>query len=131
MISGLIRGGRASIQSIGKHMDAGTDLEIRVKQAKRWLSSKWTDAQAHFIPYLAPVIRSLSKSGELVLAITYRLFNLLIVASLAFITAFTEPRQVEVRFFETPRKFYFSEMFQKPISHPTLPSISASTCTAS
>lgn len=69
MISGLIRGGRASIQAIGKHMDADTDLESRVKQAKRWLSSKWTDTQAHFIPYLAPIIRSLSKSGELVLAI--------------------------------------------------------------
>jgi hypothetical protein len=69
MISALIRGGRASLQSLGKHMDADTDLESRVKQAKRWLSSKWTDSQAHFIPYLAPIIRALSQSGELILAI--------------------------------------------------------------
>ena len=29
------------MQSLGKHMEADTDLESRVKQAKRWLSSKW------------------------------------------------------------------------------------------
>jgi hypothetical protein len=58
MICALIPGGRASLQLQGKHMDADTDLESRVKQAKRWLSSKWTDSQAHFIPYLVPIIRA-------------------------------------------------------------------------
>ena len=51
MICAFILGGRASLPSLGNHMDADTDLESRVKQAKRWPSSKWTDNQAHFIPY--------------------------------------------------------------------------------
>ena len=69
MISALIRSGRASLQSIGTEMETDTDLESRIKQAKRWLTNKWTDTTVHFIPYLIPIIRSLSKSGELLLAI--------------------------------------------------------------
>ncbi|MFT5262537.1 MAG: hypothetical protein ACI8YQ_001268 [Polaribacter sp.] len=69
MISALIRGGRASLQCIGNSMELETDLESRIKKAKRWLNSKWTDVEAHFIPYVVPIIISLSKSGQLVLAI--------------------------------------------------------------
>lgn len=69
MISALIRSGRASMQSIGNELEAATDLESRVKQVKRWLTSKWTDYEVHFIPYILPIIRSLSKHGELLLAI--------------------------------------------------------------
>ena len=69
MISALIRSGRASLQSIGSEMKTDTDIESRVKQAKRWLNSKWTDTETHFIPYVLPIIYSLSKKGELLLAI--------------------------------------------------------------
>jgi len=69
MISSLIRGGRASLQAIGTNMEASTDLESRVKQAKRWLKSKWTDSSVHFIPYIIPILHSLIKGGQLLLAI--------------------------------------------------------------
>ncbi len=69
MIGSLIRGGRASLQCIGQGMDLEIDLESRVKKAKRWLKSKWTDAETHFIPYLIPIIRSLSKSNRIIVAI--------------------------------------------------------------
>jgi len=69
MIGSLIRTGRASLQSIGQGMDLEIDLESRVKKAKRWLKSKWTDSEAHFIPYLIPIIRSLGKSERIVVAI--------------------------------------------------------------
>lgn len=69
MISALIRSGRASLQSIGNEMETDTDIESRIKQAKRWLNNKWTDTQTHFIPYLLPILHSLGKSGQLLLAI--------------------------------------------------------------
>lgn len=50
-------------------MEDPSDLESRVKKAKRWLQNKWTDVTVHFIPYLLPIVHSLSKTGELVLAI--------------------------------------------------------------
>lgn len=43
--------------------------ESRVKQAKRWLDSKWTDHQTHFACYIEPLLKSLASSGELVLCI--------------------------------------------------------------
>ena len=69
MVSSLIRGGRASLQAIGTNMESETDLESRIKQAKRWLNSKWTDIDVHFIPYIRPIVHSLSHSQELLLAI--------------------------------------------------------------
>lgn len=69
MISALIRSGRASLQSIGDEMESEADLESRIKQAKRWLNSKWTDVESHFIPYIVPILRSLSTKGQLLLAI--------------------------------------------------------------
>jgi len=50
-------------------MESPTDLESRIKQAKRWLTSKWTDTKVHFIPYIRPILLSLTRKGELILAI--------------------------------------------------------------
>lgn len=69
MISALTRSTRASLQSIGTHMEDSADLESRIKRAKRWLNNKWTDIDTHFVPYIIPIIRSLSKTGQLTLAI--------------------------------------------------------------
>lgn len=41
--------------------------ESRIKQAKRWLSSKWTDWNSFFAPYIHFLLIQLAKSGELVL----------------------------------------------------------------
>lgn len=69
LICAIVRAERASLKSLGKEMGGNTDLESRIKKAKRWLNNKWTDTETHFSPYVAPVIRSLSRTGELVLAI--------------------------------------------------------------
>lgn len=69
LVCALVRAERASLKALGKEMEDSTDLESRIKKAKRWLNNKWTDTESHFLPYVAPVIRSLAKTGELVLAI--------------------------------------------------------------
>lgn len=69
LLSALIKGGRASLSELGRNMEDPTDLESRVKKAKRWLNNKWTDVRVHFIPYLIPILHSLGRTGELVLAI--------------------------------------------------------------
>ncbi len=69
LISALIKSGRASLQSIGNAMEGDTDIESRIKRAKRWLNNKWTDTDAHFIPYVTPIIRALGQSGQLTVAI--------------------------------------------------------------
>lgn len=43
--------------------------ESRVKQAKRWLSSKWTDWDSFYAPYIKVLLRNICISGELVLII--------------------------------------------------------------
>lgn len=65
----MIRSGKASLQHLAKEMADPIDLESRVKKAKRWIMSKWTDTETHFVPYIVPIIRSVSQSGQLRLAI--------------------------------------------------------------
>jgi len=43
LIAALTKAERASYKAIGKEMDDNTDLESRIKKAKRWLTNKWTD----------------------------------------------------------------------------------------
>ncbi|HMQ49526.1 MAG TPA: hypothetical protein PKA70_18815 [Saprospiraceae bacterium] len=43
--------------------------ESRIKQAKRWLSSKWTGWDSFFAPYIGYLLTHLAKSGELILVI--------------------------------------------------------------
>ena len=69
LIAALTKSERASFKAIAKQMEDKTDLESRIKKAKRWLNNKWTDIEAHFIPYIKPIIRSLTKSGQILLAI--------------------------------------------------------------
>lgn len=69
MISALIRSGRASVQCIGSELEDDIDLESRIKKVKRWLNNKWTDAATHFMPYILPILSSVAKTGELLLAI--------------------------------------------------------------
>lgn len=69
LIAALTKAERASYKALGKEMDDNTDLESRIKKAKRWLTNKWTDIETHFIPYIKPIIRSIAKTGEIVIAI--------------------------------------------------------------
>lgn len=70
MVYAIIVSKKSGIYSIaGKLQGAEKQVESRVKQAKRWLDSKWTDHQTHFAPYTLPLLQSLATSGELVLCI--------------------------------------------------------------
>ena len=42
-------------------------IESSIKQAKRWLSSKWTDWESFFAPYAQAILSKLARQGELVL----------------------------------------------------------------
>ena len=69
LIAVMTKAERASYKALGKEMDDNTDLESRIKKAKRWLTNKWTDIETHFIPYIKPIIRSIAKTEEIVIAI--------------------------------------------------------------
>jgi len=69
LIAALTKAERASFKAIGKEMADKTDLESRIKKAKRWLNNKWTDIETHFIPYIKPIIRSLGNTGAILIAI--------------------------------------------------------------
>ena len=43
--------------------------ESRIKQAKRWLSSKWTDWDTFYAPYIKPLLKKLAKKGEIIIII--------------------------------------------------------------
>lgn len=69
LLAALIRGGRASFESMGRELPTGADLESRIKFVKRWVCNKWTDYRVHFLPAVSWLLLRLSRTGELVLAI--------------------------------------------------------------
>jgi hypothetical protein len=70
MICACTRTKRCSLAGISVSSASDTrQSESRIKQAKRWLSSKWTDWDAFFAPYIAYLLHHLAKSGELILVI--------------------------------------------------------------
>ena len=70
MICACAKTKRCSLAGISTSGSSDTrQAESRIKQAKRWLCSKWTDWDTFFAPYIAYLLKHLAKSGELVLAI--------------------------------------------------------------
>lgn len=68
MVNSCIRTKSCSIEGISRPEDGcGRQSESRVKQAKRWLMSKWTGWDTFFVPYIAPLLGQLSKAGEIVI----------------------------------------------------------------
>lgn len=49
--------------------EKSVQLESQIKQAKRWLSSKWTDWQGFYAPYIKLLLDKLSSTGEITLII--------------------------------------------------------------
>lgn len=45
------------------------DIETRKAQTKRWLSSKWTDWETFYAPYIYVVLSQIGSKGELILTI--------------------------------------------------------------
>lgn len=70
MICACTRTKRCSLAGISRSSASDTrQSESRIKQAKRWLSSKWTDWDAFFAPYIAHLLTRLAQTGELILII--------------------------------------------------------------
>lgn len=68
MICSCIRTKSSSLEGISR--PEGTSekqSESHVKQAKRWLSSKWTDWETFFAPYAEQFLLKIASKGELVL----------------------------------------------------------------
>ena len=70
MVYAMVSSQKSGIYAISSKLQ-GKDkqAESRVKQAKRWLDSKWTDFQTHFACYTMPLLKSLASTGELVVSI--------------------------------------------------------------
>lgn len=70
MICACAKTKRCSLAGISASSACDTrQSESRIKQAKRWLSSKWTDWDSFFAPYIAYLLTHLAKSGELIIVI--------------------------------------------------------------
>jgi hypothetical protein len=69
LLAALIRGGRASFETMGRELPSCADLESRIKFVKRWVCNKWTDCKMHFLPAVSWLLLRLPQTGELVLAI--------------------------------------------------------------
>lgn len=48
----IIKSGKCSLQSMGNDLPDSTDLESRIKKAKRFLDSKYTDYQTYYLPHI-------------------------------------------------------------------------------
>ena len=69
MLYGIIRSGQSSLSRLGSEMPGATDTESRVKQAKRWLDSKYSDYESFFLPHIVPLLQGVAKHGPLLIAI--------------------------------------------------------------
>lgn len=69
MLYAMIKSGQSSLSRMGEELLAPTDVESRVKQAKRWLDSKYSDYNTFFLPHIQPLLKGLADRGPLLLAI--------------------------------------------------------------
>ncbi len=65
----IIKSGHCSLSRIGQELLSPTDVESRVKQAKRWLDSKYSDYESFFLPHIVPLLQGLANHGPLLIAI--------------------------------------------------------------
>lgn len=70
MICSCIGTKSSSIEGISVGQN-GSDkqMESSIKQSKRWLSSKWTDWETFFAPYVQALLSKLAQQGEIILII--------------------------------------------------------------
>lgn len=64
----MIHSGHCSLQKLGEGSLGSQDVESRVKKAKRFLESKYTD-ETFFLPYLKSLLVGLGNKGPLYLVI--------------------------------------------------------------
>ncbi|MEM9424950.1 MAG: IS4 family transposase, partial [Spirochaetota bacterium] len=69
LLYAIIKSGHCSLSRMGQELLSPTDVESRVKQAKRWLDSKYSDYKSFFLPHIVPLLRGLAQRGPLLIAI--------------------------------------------------------------
>lgn len=69
MLYAIVRSGQCALSRMGSEMPGSTDVESRVKQAKRWLDSKYSDYESFFLPHIYPLLQGLANNGPLLFAI--------------------------------------------------------------
>lgn len=68
MVSSCIRTKSSSLEGLSTPQEESTkQSESMIKQAKRWLTSKWTDWESFFAPYVTPLLHKVGAKGELIL----------------------------------------------------------------
>lgn len=69
MIYSTIVGMNCSLEMQGNHLpevgDYFREKESRLKQAKRWLMSKWVDYTAHYQPFIVGFIEKVAKQKKI------------------------------------------------------------------
>lgn len=70
MICGAIKTSKSSLENLGSQLSQDIDSESRVKNVKRWLTSKYTDYDVSFLPFIAPILANhILQNKEMVFAI--------------------------------------------------------------
>ena len=74
MISSCIRTKKSSLEGLSlpdkeELLAKDKQSESHIKQTKRWLSSKWTDWESFFAPYIGQMLLKMSEKGELIFVV--------------------------------------------------------------
>ena len=69
LLYAIIKSGHCSLSRMGQELLSPTDVESRVKQAKRWLDSKYSDYESFFLPHIVPLLQGLANHGPLLIAV--------------------------------------------------------------
>ena len=69
LLYAIIKSGHCSLSRTAQELLSPTDVESRVKQAKRWLDSKYSDYESFFLPHIVPLLLGLAQQGPLLIAI--------------------------------------------------------------
>ncbi|MEG3979017.1 hypothetical protein QT970_31035 [Microcoleus sp. herbarium8] len=70
MVCSCVRNRSSTLESLcHAEFQGGRSSESCLRQAKRWLCSKWTDWESFYAPYAGQFVAQLARSGELLLVI--------------------------------------------------------------
>lgn len=70
MICGAIKTSKSYLDCLDLDLPQDIDSESRFKNVKRWLTSKYTDYDVSFLPFIEPILAShISQNKEMIFAI--------------------------------------------------------------
>ena len=69
LIYSLIKNGKSRLTELSTGVLPQLDHASRVKKFKRWVKNEQVDSQHFFIPFLSPILESLARRKEIILAI--------------------------------------------------------------